>query len=103
MTRKQIGYVREEYGLYKGKYKVSREHYDDMAAVIHGKLCDLQGDVELRARYITPFNIVLAAHGSPINNHDFDRDFEELMNAILADTSHFEKLVSKIRKLPRLE
>jgi hypothetical protein len=99
--RQQYGYAWEEYGLYQGKYKVKRSQYGDKAAVIRGKLCDLGQEVELRLRYLTSFNIILAAHGSPINNHDFDERLTELMDGLLEGTFEFENLVQEVARLPR--
>jgi hypothetical protein len=101
MKREEQGYVSEEYGLYKGKYKVNRAQYDDNAAVIRGRLCTLGNDVELRLRYITPFNFVLAAECSPINNKKFDCQFVKLMDGILTGISNLENLVEQIKRLPR--
>jgi hypothetical protein len=98
--RKRYGYSWEEYGLYKGKRKITKDQYDDNGATIRGKLYHFGQDVEFRVRYITPFNIILAAHGSPINNHDFDKRLTELMNGLLVGKFQFETLVEEIARLP---
>jgi len=56
-----FGYDWEEYGLYKGNTKITRAEYDDNAAMIKGKIVDLDDDVELRVRYTTPYNFLIAA------------------------------------------
>lgn len=99
---KQNGYCLEEYGLYKDKTKVTRAEYEDKAAaIIDGKLVELGGDVELRVRYITPYNFVIAAHDSPINNNDFDEKLTELLNAMLIDGVPIDVLSREVRKLPK--
>lgn len=98
-----FGYCSEEYGLYKGQYKVNRAEYDDNAAVIDGELVDLGADVELRVRYITPYNFLIAANQSPINNNQFDRRLKELLNSILGGTENLEGLTKEILRLPKKE
>lgn len=98
---KEHGYAWEEYGLYKGKTPVSRAEYDDNAAVIKGKLVTLGKDVELRDRYITPYNLVVAPHLSAINNNDFDRELENHLNLMLQGKATLEELRDKVEKLPK--
>lgn len=98
---KQYGYCSEEYGLYKGDAFVTRAEYDDNAAVINGELVELGDNVELRVRYITPFNFVIAANGSPINNNSFDRKLIDLLNAMLIDGESIEMLSQEVLKLPK--
>lgn len=98
-----FGYCSEEYGLYKGQHKVNRAEYDDNAAVIDGELVDLGEDVELRVRYITPYNFLIAANQSPINNNQFDRRLKELLNSILSGTEKLEGLTKEILRLPKKE
>ena len=95
------GYAWEEYGLYKGKHVVTRAEYDDNAAVIRGKLVRLDGDVELRERYITPYNLVIAPHLSPINNPDFDSTLRALMDRMLTNNAEISELEEKVRHLPK--
>lgn len=98
-----FGYCSEEYGLYKGQYKVNRAEYHDNAAVIDGELVELGADVELRVRYITPYNFLIAANQSPINNNQFDRRLKELLNSILSGTENLEGLTNEILRLPKKE
>jgi len=94
------GYMDEEYALFKGN-KISRAEYDDGAAVINGKVVDTAGEAELRHRYITPFNLLIAPISSPINNSDFDSQFGKLMNGILKGDAVLDELVEAVGKLPR--
>lgn len=100
-SKDYFGYVTEEYGLYKNKHFVSRAEYDDNSAVIKGKVTELNNDVELRERFITPYNIIIAPHGSPINNNAFDKVLVKHMNEILENKDRLEALADKILKLPR--
>lgn len=100
---KQYGYCSEEYGLYKGETKVTRAEYDDNAALINGVLVELGGDVELRVRYITPYNFVIAANGSPINNNSFDRKLRDLLNSMLTNNGTIEDLSQAVMRLQKKE
>lgn len=95
------GYAWEEYGLYKGKHHVNRAEYDDNAAIISGKLVKLDGDVELRERYITPYNFVIASHLSPINNMIFDSKLCDLLDGMLAGDTDIIELKEEVRRLPK--
>jgi hypothetical protein len=94
---RQNGYDYEEYGLYRGETPVSRAHYDDGAMMIDGRLVDIYQETELRIRYTTPYNFVIAANGSPINNIEFDRPLEELLNLALEDDA--EGCVERLKQL----
>jgi len=97
--KETFGYIDEEYGVFQNHF-VTREEYDDGAAVIDGKPCRIDG-VQLRVRYLAPYNFVIAPHESPINNHKFDSRFQELMNGILDDKYSVEDLAKEVRKLPK--
>ena len=62
---------------------VTRAEHDDGAAYIDGQLVDIRQRNELRVRFLTPYNFIIAAHDSPINNQDFDARIVELLNALL--------------------
>jgi len=98
---KTFGYCREEYGLFRDIYKVNREEYDDGAAMIEGQLTDFDGEAELRVRFLTPYNIIIAAVNSPVNNNKFDSELRLLMNGILQGTYNIEDLTKAIQVLPK--
>ncbi|MEQ8750979.1 MAG: hypothetical protein RIC52_14525, partial [Amphiplicatus sp.] len=75
--------------------------YDDGSARINGKLQQISGRVELRIRQLAPYNFVLAASLSPINNSNFDRDFGVIMNGLLRGDNSVEELAKAIRQLPK--
>jgi len=96
------GYAREEFALFRGK-PVTRAEYDDGAAVIDGKVVDLNGEAQLRVKYLTPYNLIIAPQDSPINNNRFDQERVELLNRILKDESTLEEMTAAILKLPKRE
>ncbi|MEQ8178163.1 MAG: hypothetical protein RIA10_07510 [Amphiplicatus sp.] len=98
---KHSGYCWEEYGLVDGEHAVRRAEYDDGSARINGKLQQISGRVELRIRQLAPYNFVLAASLSPINNSNFDRDFGVIMNGLLRGDNSVEELAKAIRQLPK--
>ena len=98
---REFGYAWEEYGLYRGRKIVTRREYDDNATIIRGKPVTLGGDVELRSRYITPYNLLLAANMSAINNTEFDSILGEYMDGILQGTKCLDDLEEAVKRLPK--
>lgn len=90
----------EEYALVDGKHKINRAEYDDGHAIINGKLTEIYKQSELRVRHLTPYNFLICAHNSSINNSDFDHDLKILLDEILQDASKFQQLEEKIKNLP---
>jgi hypothetical protein len=84
-----------------GKTFVKREEYDDGAAEIGGNVVDITGRVELRLRYTTPFNFLIASNGSPINNTDFDDTLEKYLDGILTGEVKLEELSAQVLRLPK--
>lgn len=97
---KTFGYAYEEYALFKG-ICISRAEYDDGAAVIDGDVMSLDGNAELRTRYLSPYNFIIAPVGSCINNADFDEVRNDLLNGILEGASTLDDLIDKVRTLPK--
>lgn len=103
------GYWAEEYGLYYMlgiiPIKVTRQEYDDGHATICGKVCKLNHNhLELRSRYVTPFNFIMAAKGSSFNCQDFERTSEEMLNAMLnrsCSTADFHQYMMSFPKPSR--
>jgi hypothetical protein len=98
-----MGYLDEEYGLVDGEILVKREEYDDGAAIINGKLTDIRGRAEVRIRYITPYNFIIAPNQSPINSSRFDTELEQYLNQMLKGQDVFDEMCNAIRKLPKRE
>ena len=96
----ESGYAWEEYSVYKNKHLLTRAEHDDNAAIIKGKHVKLNGADELRERYITPYNFVIASHHSPINNPDFDSILCESLNGVLANEVDISDLADQVNQLP---
>lgn len=96
-----FGYANEEYGLVDGKLPVTRSEYDDGAAIIDGKPVDIIGRVELRDRYIRPYNFLIAPCMSPINNSAFDYELRDFLNKLIQGQGVFEQMCEKILRLPK--
>ncbi|KFI17814.1 SEFIR domain-containing protein, partial [Nitrosococcus oceani C-27] len=94
------GYSREELAVYE-KHNITRAEYDDNSAVIDGKPVYLNGKAELRIRYLTPYNFIIAPHNSPINNSSYDKRRNEMMNGILNGKMKLEELVDEVLRLPK--
>lgn len=81
-----FGYSWEEYGLIKNRFgwttPIRREDYDDGATVIRGEVRNAMG-ADLRIRYLTTYNFIVAAKGSPYNSRRFDQESKEYLNGIL--------------------
>ncbi len=96
-----FGYADEEYGLVDGKLPVTIAEYDDGAALIDGKPVDIRGRVELRLRFITPYNFLIAPFASPINNNLFDDRLVDFMNRLLQGEDAFDEMLNEIFRLPK--
>lgn len=86
-----FGYSWEEYGLIKNRFgwttPIRREDYDDGATVIRGEVRNAMG-ADLRIRYLSTYNFIIAAKGSPYNSRRFDQESEEYLNGILKGEIH---------------
>lgn len=96
----KYGYYYEEYAEYENK-KVTRAEYDDGAAVIDGKVVDLNGKAKLRIRYITPYNFIICAHFNPMNSSVYDDMLGKLLNGILKGQNSVEEIVEAVKKMPK--
>ncbi|QKJ68169.1 toll/interleukin-1 receptor domain-containing protein [Deefgea piscis] len=94
------GYAYEEYADFNGVL-IRREEYDDGAAVIDGKVVNLNGEAKLIEKFLTPYNFIIAPNDSPINNHIFDSRRVEVLNAILKQEMTVEDLAKEVLTLPK--
>lgn len=97
---KRVGYEREEVGVYKGKF-VTREEYDDGAAILDGKPIRISGKVKLQVRYLTPYNFLIIPIASPVNDSQYDEMFENALRAVLERKMGISGLADLVRKLRR--
>lgn len=96
-----FGYYYEEYGLVDGSLPINRAEYDDGATIIEGKPVDVLGRVELRVRYVTPYNFIISPQSSPINNQNFDSILEDYLNRMLQGEDVFDAMSKEILQLPK--
>ncbi len=82
----KFGYSWEEYGLIKNwlgwKIPIKREDFEDGATVIRGNVKDTQ-NAESRVRYISKYNFIIAAKGSPYNSNKFNCESKVYLDGIL--------------------
>ena len=97
---KRCGYYFEEYAEYEDK-KITRAEYDDDAAVIDGKVIDLNGKAKLRIRYITPYNFIICAQFNPMNSSMYDNVLKKLLNGILKGQNSVEEIVEVVKKMTK--
>ena len=96
-----MGYCAEEYGLLN-KIPIHRQEYDDGAAVINGKVVDA-GTAELRIRYLSSFNFVVAAKQSPLNSARFCKESREKFDSFLAGELPEEDFLAFLQGFDRNE
>lgn len=96
------GYAREEFGVFQDR-PITRAEYDDGAAVIDGKVTYLNGEAVIRVKYLSAYNLIIAPHGSPINNNNFDQLRVDILNNILKGEATIEDLASAVLKLRKRE
>ena len=99
---KTIGYATEEYAIFQDTM-ITRECYDDGAAVIEGIPTDISGAAELRVRYLSKYNFLIAPKFSPINSKEFDRLSINLFDEMLSGHDCMAQLCKLVDKLPRHE
>jgi hypothetical protein len=98
--RKTFGYCWEEVCVFRNQF-LKRTFYDDGAAEIDGQIVDLGDEAELRTRYLSSYNLIIAAQDSGVNDNELDIRFEALMNEILERPAAFDQLAAAVRKLPK--
>lgn len=80
---------------------VTREEYDDGAIVRNGKPYDIEA--QLKVRYLTPYNFLIAPQASPINNKQADNIIEGILAGILRGEASLQDLIGVIHQLPKSE
>lgn len=105
---KDFGYVDEEYGVYKPYpfywKKITKQEEDDGSTKIFGKLVKMDKDkVESRCRFLTDYNFIIAAKGSPFNCQAFDRTSEPYFRGLLEKTVTDEEFNEYLLRFPKKE
>jgi hypothetical protein len=98
--KRMYGVCHEEYAVFENRM-ISRMEYDDGAAIIDGKVVDLKGMAELRIRYLTPYNFIICAHMSAINNTSYDSTMKALLNGILQGHNTVNDIIDYVETMPR--
>lgn len=89
-----IGYSFEEFALFKGN-PITLEEYNDGATVFKGKLVDIS-KVELRTRYLSKYNFIVAANESAFNVNDFEFENNCFLDLMFKGEKNIEELISKV-------
>ena len=100
------GYYDEEFAVFKPSWylperKITRQEYDDGSAMVNGKPMRLHGRAELRLRYLTSYNFILAAKFSPFNCHEFDRTSGEYFKGMLNGTISVKQFDEYMMAFPK--
>ena len=87
------GYYSEEYALIKYLYfwkkAISRQDFDDGATVIRGKVKNTP-DAELRERFLSDYNFIITAKGSPYNSSKFCHQSKEYFDGLLTGEVEYD-------------
>ncbi len=92
-------YYCEEYGLVDGTHLVTRAEADDGSAMIQGKLQSLGGRLEVRSRYVTKYNFVIAAGGAPLLDIPYDYRLQTRLNAMLKGEDRLSEIIKESMRL----
>lgn len=96
-----FGYSWEEYALFQNT-PIKRAEYDDGAAIINSKVVKID-KAEPRVRYLTGYNLLIAAHDSPYNSEKFDRNSEKYFNDILERKTNQQPLIDFLNSFGKNE
>jgi len=97
---KHSAYFNEEYAVYRG-IPITRGEYDDGATVIDGQVIDLNGEAEIRIRYLTPYNMIICAKFHPFNSQSGDRMTQICLDGMLNGSVKIENLIKIAEELPK--
>jgi len=103
---KNRGYSSEEYGIITNflgwKRIIHRDEYEDGATVVRGKVKDAS-KAELRTRFTSKYNFIIAAKGSPFNSVKFRRESNMYFNGILSGKMSPNDLFDFMKKFNKHE
>lgn len=94
------GFALEEFALFRGR-PVTIAEYDDGSAIIDGDVVNMNGEAEIRVKYLSNYNLLIAPFNSPINNNRFDQPRVALLNGLLTGAVTIEQLTATILQLPK--
>lgn len=77
-----LEHITEEYGVYKYNRfcskLITREEFEDGHTMLRGKVVSTSHKAELRVRFLSKYNFIIAAQGSVYNNNTFSRTSDEM-------------------------
>lgn len=80
---------------------ITRAEYDDGAAIINGKVVDIERKAKVRIRYLTPYNFIICAKWNPLNQTKLDGRVEGILCGILNGTHTINDMIHLCEKLPK--
>lgn len=95
-----LGYAYEEYGVWH-EHPIKRTELDDGYAEIDGQIVAVD-TAEVRVRYHTPYNLLIAGQACPINDSGLDQDLEEAFTRLLNGSLQIEEFAKWYNRLPRM-
>lgn len=98
----KIGYLSEEYAIFKGK-PITREQYDDGAIFVRGRSIDVRTKAELRVRYLSTYNFIIAAAHSPFASANFRNESRNHFDDVLSGKMSYDdffKYLETVKKDP---
>lgn len=111
LTEQQIHQIADERGYYDEEYavirqggflhKISRQEYDDGYAEVEGRIIPLNHKAELRCRYLSPVNFLVAAKFGAYNCNRFDRTSKEYFDGLLRGTKTLEEFHDYLMSFPK--
>lgn len=100
------GCINEEYAIYKPcpffSKKVTKQEEDDGHTKIFGKIIKMKREnVEIRCRFLTDYNFIIAAKGSAFNNHGFDQTSGDYFRDLLDEKISIEDFHKYLMRFPK--
>ena len=87
----------EEYGVLNENTRISKEHYEDGATSINGKIMDTT-TAQLRRRYLSDYNFLIGANQSVFNAPSFKAESQKRMDSILKAEIKAEEFIERLKK-----
>lgn len=88
------GYASEEVGFFRKNY-IKRQEYEDRAIIKKGKIIKAP-DSELRVRYLSRYNFLIAAKQSPYNSTKFENESRDIFDGILRGEKSFDDFLATL-------
>ena len=106
-TNLGLEYCYEKYAVFRDEagveWPITRQEYDDGAAVIDGKVIDLDDKAELRTRYLTRYNFVICGKCHPFNSGKGDKLTKKYLDGILSGEMSLKDFIRATETLHKNE